>query len=433
MSSGSEIYSLCNKIFPICRSITGKGVYETFDILNDYLKNSGCPELSIHKIPSGTQVFDWTVPKEWTIRDAYIENEAGEHIIDFKDTPLHVLGYSMPVDEWVDLEELKKHIYVQDDMPDAIPYVTSYYKERYGFCMTKVMCDSLPEGKYHMYVDSELFDGNLAYGELIIPGESEKEVMITSYVCHPNMANNECSGPSLVCGLIKYVASLKKRKYTYRFYLGAETIGSIAYLSVNLEKLKKNVISAFVLSCVGDDRAYSIIESKYADTLADRVLTNVLEHRAPGYVRYSFLKRGSDERQFGSQGVELPVVGFCRSKYAEYPEYHTSKDDMTVVSEEGFEGAYGVMTEVIDILENNDKYIVNCFCEPQLGKRGLYPDISKKGSYDSIFAMRDLITYSDGRNDLLDISKRIGVPAAELIPIKNNLVEKELLRAADQK
>ena len=427
MSAGSEIYSLCEKIFPICRSITGKGVIDTFEILNDHLKDNGCPEFKLINVPTGTQVFDWTVPKEWAIREAYIENEAGEHIIDFKDNFLHVLGYSTPVDEWTDLEELKKHIYVQDDAPDAIPYVTSYYKERYGFCMTKNMYDSLPDGKYHMYIDSELFDGNLTYGELVIPGETEKEVLITSYVCHPNMANNECSGPALVCALIGYVNSLKKRKYTYRFYLGPETIGSITYTSRNLDALKKNVISAFVLSCVGDDRAYSIIESKYADTLADRVLSNVLEHRADGYDRYSFLKRGSDERQFGSQGVELPVVGFCRSKYAMYPEYHTSKDDLSVVSEAGFEGAYGVMTEVIDVLENNEKYVVNCFCEPQLGKRGLYPDISKKGSYDQIFAMRDLITYSDGRNDLLDISKLIGVPAAELIPIKNNLVENDLL------
>ena len=427
MNAGTEIYSLCNKIYPLNRSITGKGVIETFDILNEYLRNSGCPKFDLINVPTGTEVFDWTVPREWSVTDAYIENESGEHIIDFKDNCLHVLGYSVSVDEWVNLEELKKHIYVDEETPDAVPYVTSYYKERYGFCMTRNMRDSLPEGRYHMYVDSKLFDGNLTYGEVVIPGESTREIMITSYVCHPNMANNESSGPALLTGLVKYVSSLKKRKYTYRFYMGPETIGSITYLSRNIRHLKDNVIAAFVLSCVGDDRAYSIIESRYADTLADRVLTNVLEHRAGKYDRYSFLKRGSDERQFGSPGVELPVVGFCRTKYAEYPEYHTSKDDMSVVSEEGFEGAYGVMSEVIDILENNDVLKVNCFCEPQLGKRGLYPEISKKGSYDSIFAMRDLITYSDGRNDLLAISDIIGVPAADLIPIKNKLAENELL------
>ena len=428
MNIGSEIYSLADKIFPICRSITGKGVVDTLRILNDYLKKNNCPEMTIHSIPTGTKVFDWSVPKEWRISDAYIENESGERIIDFKEHPLHVLGYSTPVDKWVDLEELKKYLYVQDDMPDAIPYVTSYYKERFGFCMTKNMYDSLPEGRYHMYIDSELFEGNLTYADLVIPGSTEKEVFFSSYVCHPQMANNEASGPALLCSLIKYVSELKERKYSYRFYLGPETIGSITYLSQNLDVMKKNIISGFNLSCVGDDLEYSIVESRYADTLADRTLTSVLEHRARGYKRYSFLKRGSDEREYCAPGIDLPVVNFSRSKYGEYPQYHTSKDDMSLVSPEGFEGSYEVMTDCIEILENNGIYCMTVLCEPQLGKRGLYPDISKKGIYDEVQVLRDFIAYADGQNDLIDLSNIIGVPVSELIPVKKKLLENGLIK-----
>ena len=259
-----------------------------------------------------------------------------------------------------------------------------------------------------------------------ILNQTDKEIMFSSYVCHPNMANNETSGIALICYLIKYVLSIKDRKNTYRFILSPETIGAIVYLSRNLEVLKKRLKAGFVLSCVGDNNDYSIIESRYADTLADKVLSNVLDYYTT-YTRYSFLERGSDERQYNAPGVDLPVVGFSRTKYGVYPYYHTSKDDMDYVSPEGFNGSYDVMTKVIDVLENNEYYRVKCLCEPQLGKRGLYPTVSKKGSYDSIFSLRDLIAYSDGTNDLLDISRIIKVPATELISIKNKLVENDLL------
>ena len=428
---GKEIYDFAGSIFPINRSITGEGVRKTLRLINEKLKQNGAPELSIYEVPTGTQVFDWNVPKEWRINSGYIENEAGEHIIDFEDNFLHILGYSAPVDEWVDLEELKKHIYVQEDMPDAVPYVTSYYKERYGFCMSLSQRDSLKPGKYHMYIDSSLFEGSLTYGELILPGKSEKEILFSTYICHPNMANNEVSGPALSTFLIRHIAAMENRRYTYRFVFVPETIGSITYLSRNLSVMKKNTVAGFNLSCVGDNRDYSIMESRYGDTLADRVLTNVLEFNG-NYTRYDFTKRGSDERQYNAPGVDLPVVGFSRTLYTRYPEYHTSKDDMNFVSPEGFEGSFRVMTQVIDILENNAKYRVTVLCEPQLGKRGLYPDVSKKGSYDAIFTQRDLIAYSDGRNDLLDISERIHVPVSELIPIKNKLVQNSLLEVIDE-
>ena len=427
---GQRIYDLAKKLFPICRSITGAGVRETLQILSDYIGTEDGIDLNIHHVPSGTQVFDWTVPKEWIIRDAYIEDETNNKIIDFKAHNLHVMGYSTPVDQWVDLEELKTYIYTQPEQPEVIPYVTSYYKERFGFCMSENQKKSLKPGMYHMYIDSELIDGHLTYGEIILPCTSEKEIFFSTYICHPSMANNECSGPALAAELIRYVSSLKNRRYTYRFIFIPETIGSITYLSRNLDHMKKHTIAGFNLSCVGDNRAYSIVESRYANTLSDRVLTNVLVHRGE-YKTYSFLQRGSDERQYNAPGVDLPVVGFSRTKYWEYPEYHTSADDMSVVSPDGFQGAYEVMTQVVTTLEHNGYYRIKVLCEPQLGKRGLYPTISQKGTYNEVKAMIDFIAYADGKNDLVDISNRIHAPAVKLIEIAQKLVNNNLMDRTD--
>ena len=294
--------------------------------------------------------------------------------------------------------------------------------------MSKNQLNSLPDGQYHMYIDSELFNGSLTYGEILLPGCSEKEIFFSSYICHPSMANNECSGPALAAQLIRYVASLSDRRYTYRFIFIPETIGSITYLSRNehLPYLKQHMTAGFNLSCVGDDRDYSMVESRYADTLADKVLKNVLSSRNH-YTVYSFLKRGSDERQYNAPGVELPVVCFCRSKFSEYPEYHTSADDMGLISPSGFQGSYAVMTEVIDALEYNDYYKVSVLCEPQLGKRGLYPTISQKGSCNNVKEMTDFLAYADGKNDLIDISNRIGVPIKRLLEISKRLIETGIL------
>lgn len=423
---GQEMYDLADKIFPICRSITGAGVRETLNILSEYLAKDGI-KLDIKEVPSGTQVFDWTVPKEWIVRAAYIEDRQGNKIIDMKDNNLHVMGYSIPVDKWVSLDELKECIYTQPDQPEVIPYVTSYYKERYGFCMSEEQLSMLQAGEYHIYIDSELIDGSLTYAEVVMPGETDEEILLTSYVCHPSMANNECSGPVVLVALMKYINSLKKRRYTYRFLLNPETIGSITYLSRNLEHLKKKLIAGIVLSCVGDDRDYSIIESRYADTLADKSLKSILETKVR-YTRYPFLERGSDERQYNAPGIELPVVGFCRSKYGEYPEYHTSADNMGLISPAGLQGSYETIVQWINSMESNRKYQVTVLGEPQLGRRGLYPTVSQKGSYDEIQAMVDLITYADGKNDLFDISRIIGVAPFELIPIVQKLSENGLLR-----
>ncbi len=428
MDIGSEMYSLAEELFPIGRSLTGAGVRETLAILKREL-----PDLSICEVPSGTKVFDWTVPKEWRIKEAYIEDEEGKRIIDYKRLNLHVVGYSTPVDKWVDLEELKQYIYVQQGQPDAVPYVTSYYKQRYGFCMSEKQRDSLKPGNYHMVINSELFDGSLTYGELIIPGIEEKEVFISTYVCHPSMANNELSGPVLAVSLAKEILKQKDRKYTYRFVWIPETIGSITYLSKNLDEMKQRVAAGFVLSCVGDNRTYSYIPTRNGNTLADRVAQNVLQFMYPEYKKYTFLDRGSDERQYNAPGVDLPVCVVCRSKYGEYPEYHTSLDDMSVISPQGLAGAYEFYMSVFSALEHNGKYCIKCLCEPQLGKRGLYPSVSKKGSYDAVKSMVNFIAYADGEKDLLEISNIIKVPVSQLIPVIKQLTEADLLECIDEK
>lgn len=424
--AGREMYDFAGKLFPIGRSLTGEGVRESLRMIREQI-----PELEIRSVPSGTQAFDWTVPKEWEIRQGYIEDEQGNRIIDYQRNNLHIMGYSTPVDRYVPLEELLQYIKVEEGQPDVIPYVTSYYSPRFAFCMSKNQRDALQPGTYHMVIESRLFDGVLNYGELLLPGASEKEVLLSTYICHPSMADNEVSGPVLVTWLVKWLKTLDRR-FSYRIVIVPETIGSIIYLSKNLARMKKNVIAGFVLTCVGDDRAYSYLETRKGNTLTDRVMRNVLGFTHPSYKTYSYLDRGSDERQYNAPGVDLPVCDFCRSKYGEYPEYHTSADDMTFISPEGLQGSLEVMQQVIRALEYNHYYRVTCLCEPQLGKRGLYPTVSRKGIYEEVKKMTNLIAYADGTEDLIQISSRIGVPIEELIPILDKLCGAGLLEIADE-
>lgn len=416
--NGKSMYALADRMFPICRSITGNGFRESLEMIREEV-----PEIQVYEVPTGTAVFDWTVPKEWNIRGGGIYRLNGDKVIDFKDSNLHIVGYSLPIDKVVSREELLEHVYTMPDQPDWIPYVTSYYKERWGFCMTENQKQTLTDEEYHVVIDSTLEDGSLTYGELIVPGQTDDEILFSSYLCHPSMANDDLSGPVVLTELMKYVLQMKDRRYTYRFVINPETIGAITYISRNLDALLKHVKAGFVLSCVGDDRTYSYLATKYGDTLTDRVMQNVLKFHFPEYKKYSFLDRGSDERQYGSAGVNLPVCGFCRSLYTKYPEYHTSADNMDLISPEGLQGAYDVMVKVIMALENNYHYTMTCQCEPQLGKRGLYPTISYRGSHDSVNVIRDFTAYADGSHDLIDISNIINVPIDILIDIKNKLAE----------
>lgn len=426
MQTGQEMYDFAGELFPIGRSLTGEGVRTSLQMIKEQV-----PELEIKSVSSGAQVFDWTVPQEWEIREGYIEDEAGNRIIDYRKNNLHVMGYSVAVDKYVSLEELLQYIKVEEQQPEVIPYVTSYYSRRFAFCMSKKQRDSLKPGTYHMVIDSRHFDGELNYGEILLPGASEKEVLLSTYICHPSMANNEVSGPVLTTWLAKWLKTLDRR-LSYRIVIVPETIGSIAYLSHNLAQMKQNTIAGFVLTCVGDDRTYSYLETRKADTLTDRVMRNVLGFAYPAYKTYSFLERGSDERQYNAPGVDLPVCDFCRSKYAEYPEYHTSADDMSLISPEGLEGSYKVMQQVIRALEYNNYYRVTCLCEPQLGKRGLYPTESRKGIYAEVKKLTNLIAYADGTEDLISISTRIGVPVEELIPNIDKLCEAGLLEIVEK-
>lgn len=425
LKTGQEMYEFAGKLFPIGRSLTGEGVRETLRLLKEQV-----PELEIKSVPSGTKAFDWTVPQEWEITEGYIEDDAGNRIVDYHENNLSVMGYSIAVDRYVSREELLEYVKIEEGQPEVIPYVTSYYSLRFAFCMSKKQRDALKPGTYHMVIKSRHFDGVLNYGEILLPGESEKEVLLSTYICHPSMANNEVSGPVLNAWLAKWLKS-KKRKLSYRIVFVPETIGSICYISKNLEELKSNVIAGFVLTCVGDNRAYSYLETRKGDTLTDRVMKNVLGFTHPDYKTYSFLERGSDERQYNAPGVDLPVCDFCRSKYAEYPEYHTSADNLNLISPEGLAGAYDVMTQVLMALEYNGYYRVTCLCEPQLGKRGLYPTESRKGIYEEVKKLTNLIAYADGTEDLISISTRIGVPVAELIPNIDKLCAAGLLETVD--
>jgi aminopeptidase-like protein len=421
---GEVMYSWAEDLFPICRSITGPGVRKTLLYFKELL-----PDLEIHSIPTGTKVFDWVVPNEWFIQDAYIEDSHGNKIIDFSNNNLHVVGYSEPIDEYMDLNTLNEHLYSLPDQPDAIPYITSYYNTSWGFCLTHSQRGLLKEGLYHVVIESELKHGVLNYGELIIKGETEEEVFLSTYICHPSMANNELSGPVVTAGIAQWVNSLKDQRYTYRIVFIPETIGSIVYLSKNLEYMKAHIVAGLVLTCIGDDRDYSLLPSKYGNTLIDRISSYALNYYVDSYTQYSYLDRGSDERQYCSPGIDLPVCSVMRTKYGVYPEYHTSLDDLTLISSGGLKGGFDIVKKIIEILELNQTYKSKTLCEPQLGKYNLYPSISIKESkkYELSSIMVDILAYSDGCNDLLEISKIIckdffKVHEAVKILIDNKLV-----------
>jgi len=417
MSIGQDMYGWAQDLFPIARSITGPGVRETISYIQGLL-----PDLTLHEIASGTPVFDWTVPDEWAVREAHITDESGERIVDFKVNNLHLVGYSESVDQWFELAELNKHLYSLPEQPTAIPYITSYYERRWGFCLTHNQRESLRLGRYRAVVDSDLKPGVLNYGELILPGETDEEVFLSTYVCHPSMANNEISGPVVTTALAQWLMSAKKRRYTYRIIFIPETIGSIVYLSRYLSHLKKHVIAGFNISCVGDERAYSYLPSRAGDTLSDKAALHVLKYVSPEFKRYTWLERGSDERQYCSPGVDLPIATIMRSKYGEYPEYHTSLDDLQLVTPNGLEGGYHSLRRAIEIIENNACFKTTSFCEPQLGKRGLYPTLSTKDSGAQVERMMNLISYCDGDLSLLDIADLVDVPFWELAPVANELL-----------
>jgi len=423
-----NLYRWAQDLYPICRSLTGEGVRETLDYIKTLI-----PELTVHSIKSGETVFDWQVPLEWNIKAAYIENESGKKVIDFKVNNLHIVGYSEPVDVILHLEDLQSHLHSIPSQPNAIPYVTSYYSKNWGFCLTDIQRKSLLDGKYHVVIDSELKDGILNYADFVIQGKSKEEVFVSTYICHPSMGNNELSGPVVTTALAQWIRALKDPYYSYRFVFIPETIGSIVYLSKHLDHLKNNVIAGFNVTCVGDDRCYSFMPSKNGNTLSDRVGKHILNSIDPKYKSYSWLDRGSDERQYCAPGIDLPIASMMRSKYGEYPEYHTSLDDLSLISSSGLEGGLNALVQAIKAIEFNCFPRATVLAEPQLGKRGLYPLTSTKASKSAVRSMMNLLTYSDGTLDLIDVSNKIGTPIWELYEIVNTLVVHGLLECNRKK
>ena len=419
---GDEILRFAKELYPINRSLTGSGVRKTLDSIKQLL-----PELALLEVPSGSTAFDWTIPDEWDISEAFIEDSAGQRIIDFANHNLHVVGYSGPVDVTLSLEELEAHLHSIPDKPDAIPYVTSYYADRWGFCMTHRQRVGLAKGNYRAVIRSRKFRGVMNFAELVIPGTSDSEVLLSTYVCHPSMANNETSGPAVLTFLGRWLLE-QPRRYTYRIVFAPETIGAIHYISQNQKHLKQKVVAGFNISCVGDDRNYSFVASRKGATLADRIAEHVLPQLSSSYVKHSFLERQSDERQYGSVLIDLPFVALSRTKYGCYDEYHTSLDDFSVVTAAGLEGGFNMVAACITALEANRTLVATTPCEPQLGKRGLYPTLGGGKVSTSVEVLLNVLEYCDGSEDLLAVAARCNISVTQAAQAANVLESHGLLR-----
>lgn len=428
-NNDNRMYSIVSELFPITRSLSGNGNRQTLN----YIKTNHLGELNIkeYSIKDNPYTFDWKTPFEWNIYEAYIEDENGEKIIDIKNNNLHILGYSESIDSVMAFSELDNHLYSLEDDIDAIPYTTSYYKTRWGFCLTHRKREELrkhPDKLYHVVIKSDFNEnGSITYGELIINGESDEEILISTYICHPSMANDNLSGVALACEIAKYIYALPTRRYTYRIIFIPETIGALIYLKENITHMQEYIKAGFVLSCIGDEGDYSCVHSPYNNTYTDKIVTHVLKHIKGPAKEYSFLERGSDERQFAAPLVNLPVCTLSRTKFGKFKEYHTSHDNLNYVTPLGLAGGFNYLKICIDILENNKYYKIKTVGEPQLGKYGLYPTISQKGSADYTRNMTNIIAYLNGENSLLEIADILNIPFNKVLEIVIKLNENNLL------
>lgn len=422
VSTGASMYALAERLFPICRSITGNGVRQSLQILQEYIP------IEIHEVPSNTPVFDWTVPKEWNIRDAWIIGPDGKKIIDFKDHNLHILQYSTPIHQVMGLEDLKKHLFTLSDKPDLIPYRTSYYQENWGFCMAHNQYLGLQDGEYEVYIDSTLEDGSLTYGELYIPGASQEEVLFSAHICHPSLANDNLSG----IGLLTFLAQLlreQKNRYSYRFLFIPGTIGSITWLARNEHKVD-HIKHGLVVSLVGDAGGFTFKKSRRGDSEIDQVVSYVLRNSGYPCEVIDFFPYGYDERQFCSPGFNLPVGNLTRSPFGSYPEYHTSGDNLQLIQPNFLQASFDIYLEIVEILEQNF-FFQNLYpkCEPQLGKRGLYAAIGGDSDQKELqMAMLWLLNFADGQNSLLDIAEKSKIAFKLMQKCSKLLIDNKLLK-----
>jgi aminopeptidase-like protein len=421
------MHQLIAELYPICRSITGEGVRQTLRILQRQMP------LEIHEVPSGTPVFDWTVPKEWNIRDAYIKNLRGERVVDFRESNLHVVSYSKPIMGKFSLSELRKHLFSLPDRPDWIPYRTSYYTEAWGFCVRHRQLESLTDGEYEVCIDATLSDGFLSYGECLIPGASADEVLISCHVCHPSLCNDNLSGIAVTSHLAAHIADMPQRRYSYRFLFIPGTIGSITWLARN-ETHTGRIKHGLVVTCVGDGGPFTYKKSRRGDAEIDRAVAHVLKTTGRPYTIQDFFPYGYDERQYCSPGFDLPVGCLMRSPHGSFPEYHTSADNLDFVRADSLEESLRYYQQVVEVLEQNRTYrSLNPKCEPQLGKRGLYAAIGgDKDSAKRQLAMLWVLNLSDGTHSLLDIAERSGTSFTDVHGAADALLRSGLLVPSDE-
>jgi aminopeptidase-like protein len=425
MSAGEELYKLVAELYPICRSITGDGVRRTLEIVDRELGG-----LEVHEVPTGTQVLDWTVPREWNVRDAWVADAAGERVIDFQASNLHLVSYSAPVRATMPLAELKQHLFTLPDRPDWVPYRTSYYAERWGFCASQRLVDGLPDGDYEVCVDTTLADGHLTYGERLVEGQTTDEVLVSCHVCHPSLANDNLSGIAVASRLARLLGERRPR-HSYRFLFIPGTIGSITWLARNQDHLGR-VRHGLVLSGVGDPGGFTYKRSRRGDADIDRVVAHVLGRSGRPHRVVDFSPYGYDERQFCSPGFDLPVGRLSRTEFATYPEYHTSADDLDLVGPAQLQESLELCLEVVGVLEGNRCYLnLSPKGEPQLGRRGLYGSIGgRSDAEERQMAMLWVLNQSDGRMSLLDVAERSGLPFALLAEVAATLEEAGLLAEA---
>jgi aminopeptidase-like protein len=406
---GERILSSIENLFPIHRSIAGPGTRKTIEYLQQI-----CPKIHTLKYASGTQVGDWTIPQEWSVREAWIRTSRGDKIACLSWSNLHVISHSEPLDITVDLTGLRNYVHTLPSQPEAIPYLTSYYNSRSGFCIPHRVYEQLVEDDYRLYIDSKKYDGFLEIGEAYLPGEVMDEILLTSYICHPSMVNNELSGPTVLLEILRWLCVYGKRRYSYRILFLPETIGAIAYISDHLRHMQENIAAGYVLTCIGDERRYSYVNSRHGDSLSDRAARIVLRTINQNCYEYSWLDRGSDERQFCAPNVNLPIGSLMRTKYGEFPEYHTSLDDLDMVSVQSLDESFCFVRDTILSIEHNCIPHCTTIGEPQLGKRGLYPTLSTKSVHGQVHNLMTLVGYADGKMDLIAISSLVSQPVATM-------------------